>query len=227
MSKFKACIVVTCKGRLKHLKQTLPSMLKQTGCNHQVMVVDFDCPDGTAEWCHSLGEERLFVSKAFDRPLFNLSHARNCGGVDSDADWLAFVDADVFLSENFLSEAVAALETDEKNVLARFPYDETTKRRKLSGTCVVSRILFRQVRGYDEAIQGWGCEESDFYNRCLLHGVTEVQLKHETVKDTVRHSNEDRVAFYEEKDRHASNRVNRAQVADSKRPVNVNGFGVH
>ena len=39
-------IITTCKGRLDHLKQTLPAMLAQADA--EVIVVDFSCPQDTA-----------------------------------------------------------------------------------------------------------------------------------------------------------------------------------
>ena len=40
-------IVTTCKGRLHHLRRSLPRFLAQP--NTEVIVVDYDCPDGTSD----------------------------------------------------------------------------------------------------------------------------------------------------------------------------------
>ncbi len=45
-AKPKFSIITTCKGRLEHLKQTLPAMLAQK--DSEVIVVDYSCPHGTA-----------------------------------------------------------------------------------------------------------------------------------------------------------------------------------
>ena len=76
-----ASIVVTCKGRLHHLRRTLPSMLAQC-CPFafEVIVVDFGCPQGTFDWCRGLDVRNLVALKVLDdTDDFHLSRARNCG----------------------------------------------------------------------------------------------------------------------------------------------------
>ena len=40
--------IVPCKGRLEQLKMSLPRLVAQQ--NSSVIVVNSDCPDGTATW---------------------------------------------------------------------------------------------------------------------------------------------------------------------------------
>jgi hypothetical protein len=42
-------IVTTCKGRLHHLRRSLPGFLAQP--DTQVIVVDYDCPEDTIGVC--------------------------------------------------------------------------------------------------------------------------------------------------------------------------------
>ena len=67
--------VVTCKGRLHHLKETLPLIVKQEP--DEIVVVDYGCPDGTAAWV-AVNFPRVKIVQ-FDSPSFNVSHARNLG----------------------------------------------------------------------------------------------------------------------------------------------------
>ena len=50
-------IVTTCKGRLEHLQRSLPSFAAQSGA--EVVVVDYDCPDGTG-----IGLQRTFPTRS-------------------------------------------------------------------------------------------------------------------------------------------------------------------
>ena len=84
--------ITTCKGRLSHLKETLPDLARAPDI--EVVVVDYDCPDGAADWVRSSGPDVRIVAVE-DRPLFSASTARNLGAAAATADWLAFVDADV------------------------------------------------------------------------------------------------------------------------------------
>ena len=63
-------VITTCKGRLEHLKQTLPRWLAEP--NVFVTVVDYDCPDGTAAWVKENYPE-VEVIHVKNRPKFNLS----------------------------------------------------------------------------------------------------------------------------------------------------------
>ena len=61
-------IVTTCKGRLEHLKQSLPRMAAQAGA--EVIVVDYDCPDGAGAWVAE-NFPAVRVVRVADAPLFN------------------------------------------------------------------------------------------------------------------------------------------------------------
>jgi glycosyltransferase involved in cell wall biosynthesis len=76
-------IVTTCKSRLDHLKQSLPNMISQGA--HEVIVVDYDCPEGTAAWVekHHPG---VRVVRATDPIGFCLSRARNLGIAAAQAE---------------------------------------------------------------------------------------------------------------------------------------------
>ena len=69
-------IVTTSKGRLHHIRDTVPRML---ACGvDEVLVVDYGCPDGTGDWVerHCPGARVLRVT---DDPGFCLPRARNLG----------------------------------------------------------------------------------------------------------------------------------------------------
>src|SRR5665648_31901 len=92
-------LVTTCKDRLDHLKQSLPSMISQGF--HEVIVVDYDCPQGTSRWI-SANLPSVIVVEVENEPLFNISKARNVGAARSSGDVLCFVDADVVLADGYL-----------------------------------------------------------------------------------------------------------------------------
>lgn len=74
-------IITTCKGRLEHLRQTLPKMLaQQYSSRFEVIVVDYDCPDETYRWCVELKDRRLIGARVLtDAENFNLSRANKRG----------------------------------------------------------------------------------------------------------------------------------------------------
>ncbi len=154
-------IIVPCKGRLEHLKQSLPTLVAQ-GDGLEIVVVDYDCPDGTADWVRA-SHPAVRVVQVADRPLFNVSAARNLGAADASGEWLAFLDADVKVAEGF----AATLKT---LVQPGFFYIADPRPPQLWGALVVSRGDYDWVDGYDEAFEGWGSEDVDILERLLILG---------------------------------------------------------
>src|ERR1700674_5706017 len=93
-------IITTCKGRLGDLKLSLPTFLAQDGA--EVIVVDYDCPDGTSAYVARHHPEVRLVAIS-GRPKFNISHARNLGAAAAMGEFLVFLDADVLVAGHFLA----------------------------------------------------------------------------------------------------------------------------
>ena len=83
---------------------------------------------------------------------------------------LAFVDADIFVEANWLDAATGALRQGRGGLGTVGNAFQTGWER--GGTCVVSAEIFHAVRGYDEALRGWGCEDTDFYARASARTAT-------------------------------------------------------
>ena len=153
-------IVTVCKGRLAHLKESLPTFLAQPNC--EVIVVDYDCPEKTAEFVEATYPDARVV-KVENRPHFNNWAARNSGAKHAEGQILAFLDADVILSDGF-SEWVGA--NIGRNNVGKMPSAMSQKTHrdeklseasnKLEGVQVMHRDRFEQLGGYDDLLQGWG-----------------------------------------------------------------------
>lgn len=83
----KYSIITTCKGRLHNLARTLHEFLKQG--QTEVIVVDYDCPDGTSEYVARNYPLARLVSVT-DQPKFNTSHARNLGAAQAAVNFWCF-----------------------------------------------------------------------------------------------------------------------------------------
>jgi glycosyltransferase involved in cell wall biosynthesis len=193
-------IVTTCKGRLSHLKVTLPTWVPQAGC--RIVVVDYDCPDGTAAWIAERYPE-VKVVPVRDAPRFNASHARNLGAAAAAAEWLVFVDADQQLSRNF----VAHLSSRMVSGCFLRPARPTVQGPvRLYHPIVCASTAFAAIGGYDDAIRGWGMEDADLLLRLAQYGLAE-ELYPASLVSTLPHSESMRVRFYED-DRAFSRTVN-------------------
>jgi glycosyltransferase involved in cell wall biosynthesis len=188
MSPPRFSIVTTCKGRLDHLRQSLPIFLAQPGA--EVVVVDYDCPQKTRDIvARDFPAARLVAVD--DAPVFNLARARNLGAAVAGGEWLAFVDADIILVPDFADRIAGLLAP------GRFHHFKITTRETVSahGSCLVRRADFAAVEGYDEVVDGYGAEDQDFYFRLTLAGLEEETFDFSLIARIIHHDNAARVQF--------------------------------
>ena len=182
----KFSIVTTCKGCLSDLKQTLPTFVAQTGA--EVVVVDYDCPDGTGRYVAEHYPQVRVVAVA-DKPKFNLSQARNAGAAEATGDFLVFLDADIVIAEGLLDY----LATNVKN--RSYGTFGGGVANSVRGSCVVDRALFNAVGGYDEIIEGYGGEDLDLYSRLRFLRARHVNLPREYVANVIEQDQEAREKY--------------------------------
>jgi glycosyltransferase involved in cell wall biosynthesis len=152
--------VVTCKGRLEHLKFTLPHLLALPDC--EVIVVDYDCPEHAGDWVRATHPQARVVQVA-DRPIFNAAQARNLGVAAANAPWLLMVDADVIVAPELIDVLRGRLRPGVYLLPELRPYP-------LMGTVVLAREDYDAIGGYDEAFQGYGSEDLDLTSRLEMSG---------------------------------------------------------
>lgn len=195
-------VIVTCKGRLHHLKQTLP-LLVDAG-PEEIIVVDYDCPDGTADWVE--GEySSVSTIRVKNERHFSLSRARNIGARAARQEWLCFIDADIKVQRGFFSwfESVG-----HPRCFYRIWGNQTDVHKELWGTCFISKEAFKKIRGYDETFGGWGGEDVDFYDRLKMANYAEDSLAADYL-EVIFHGDDERTAFHKIKDRLTQVYINR------------------
>lgn len=184
-------LVVTCKGRLAHLRQSLPLFMQQP--DTRVVVVDYACPDGTGAFVEANFPAAQLVPVT-DRPYFNASAARNAGARLARSPYLIFCDADTILAANFTALIEPLLTSDN------FLTFRSASGNSLGGSCVVSTRHFQQVRGFDEVFSGYGGEDLDFYWRLSRMGAQRFLCEPTDVIRALEHSPQLRSTHYEVKD---------------------------
>lgn len=232
-----AAIVTTCKGRIDYLKQCLPSWLDQDVgplVRFSIVVVDYGCPDKTADWielsdwtdslARPVGVHAIRVGR--DTEFFNQSRARNIGmrrAVAAGANVLASVDADVILKPHFLRQHIGAM-LQHNWELCKVATDAGNGGLCFVGTSVFTSRLFEQVRGYDESLQRYGHDDTDFYWRSERAAPGRVgHLPSDCTH--LPNSNEERLRFFREKDFQASIDANLAVAMNRERVVNAGEWG--
>lgn len=177
--------ITTCKGRLQHLMQTLPAMAAQPGT--ETIVVDYDCPDGSADWV-AANFPAVRVVRAAQQPIFNAARARNLGAAAAKAPWFCFVDADTLLHPDFAASVLAV-------ATPGVYYQCVHGRNELIGTIVLPQAAFARVQGYDEVMEGWGGEDRDLYFRLQHAGLRQLELPVHLM-DTIKHAGDLRTRFH-------------------------------
>jgi hypothetical protein len=190
-------LITTCKGRLHHLRQTLPLMAAQPDV--ECIVVDYGCPQGTADWVAANFPQVLIV-RVGDDPMFNQCRARNLGAVAARTSVFCFVDADIMLAPGFAS--YIATSCGAKTFLRARPVTVETW-----GSFACRREDFWRLGGYDEVYEGYGASPEDLYLRLASAGCAEAHFPASLIS-SLPHSDEERTAFYENKQRWWQHRTN-------------------
>ncbi len=194
-------IVTTCKGRLEHLMQSLPRMAAQAGA--EVIVVDYDCPDGAGAWVAE-NFPAVRVVRVENAPIFRLAHARNLGAAQARGRWLCFVDADIVLDAEFAAQAQPLLQEGAFYAIAN-------PQPAAFGSVTCRRDDFAAIGGYDEVIEGYGTEDRDLYLRLIAHGRRHEHLPGDLLQ-ALAHDRQASVRYYEIKDHALNQRINATYV---------------
>ena len=160
----KYAVITTCKGRLEHLKQSLPKFCAFPDA--EVIVVDYACPEQSGHWVRQ-NHPSVKVVFAKEDGAFNASKARNLGAGQSTAEILIFADADTLIDPGAAVEIDAKLQPGTYGVVG-VEADQQVQ-NELSGTCMVYRTDFERAGRYDEYLKGYAMEDVDLYDRlnCL------------------------------------------------------------
>jgi hypothetical protein len=214
----RATAVITCMGRLAHLKRSLPLVLEHTDL--RVVVVDWSCPDGCGVWISNhlspmIEAGRLTVVGETGHRVFNKPAALNFGlryAAERWPGWLCVLDADTLVTPALGQWLNANVER------GRFYFVEGYKpRQDLSGLLVMHSDDYEASGGYDESFAGWGGEDWDM--RCRLYfkvGLPYVEIPC-ALADSIAHGDAERTRFYEVKNKHESHHANQWRIIENVR----------
>lgn len=161
-------IVIPALNEQTHIRECLQSILSLQRDNIRVAitVVDNGSTDRTVAIAESLGAD------VFVRKNVNISALRNFGARNSEADFLAFVDADCVVAKDWLNNALQCMEREFADAVGSFhdiPANagwigraaQLIQSQKLgstagyipSGNMIVKRSSYDAVGGFDESLQ--------------------------------------------------------------------------
>jgi len=178
-----ASAIITCKGRLVFLKETLPIIMSMF---QEYILVDWSCPEKSGEWAKQY-EVKTHIEEA--QSGFNLSAARNKGASLAKCDWLFFLDVDITLT----SDVRRHINLAQKEIFYAFD------KNHCQGTIFCRRSDFDSIGGFNELLKGYGFDDCDFRDRLKKTGTKEIILPANVINH-IEHGNNLRLEFYEDKD---------------------------
>ena len=160
---------------------------------HEVIVVDYSCPEGTA----------AFVSKNFPsvrvvsiegQTHFSNWKARNAGAAVATSNVLVFVDADTLLADGAVDWMAANVPPktfgyfDSRTSRAFNPSGPRVAANQLKGFQIIPTAAFRRAGGYDEVLEGYAAgADTDLEQKLSLLGLRRRPLDPAIVKSVIQH----------------------------------------
>lgn len=171
-------LVLTCKNRLEHLKQSLLKISNQKSI--EIIVVDYGCTEGTREWVKANYPEARVVC-VDDDPIFSISRARNIGALHAGGEFIMFTDADILI------DFPISVWVEENATNDEFYSVDPRSDASLCGTAIINKCDFYSVGGYDEAFRGWGGEDTELYARLKNQSIRQKYISNLGIK-AIQHS---------------------------------------
>jgi glycosyltransferase involved in cell wall biosynthesis len=195
-------IITVSKGRLDHLKQTLPRMLALGAA--EVIVVDYSCPEGTGDYVQEHFPEARVV-RVEDETYFSNWKARNAGAAAAAGDMLVFCDADTLLADNALERIDEQTPDRSFGFFKRAATQGFNKKglrlalNQLRGFHVIPTATFRAAQGYDKLFEGYAAgADTDLEDRLIFIGLAPARLDPAIVEEVIQHGNEERLEHHRE-----------------------------
>ena len=188
-------IIIPAHNAEKWIQRSVESALSQTYSDIEVLVIENGSRDNTSNVVSAICDDRLHLFHSEK----GVSNARNLGIDKSKGEFLTFLDADDWLSEDAIDKMVAVTDEDVDLVSARYFYDKPfekyakkkyeagseeyilkclytpTKRGNAHGNLYRSRIINEKGIRFNPELTH--AEDSVFFFSFLLSGLVAVDLE--------------------------------------------------
>ena len=100
-------IIIPVYNAERYIERCIGSVIKQSHTNWELLLIDDGSKDSSGLICdkYSLKDNRIHV---FHKENGGVSSARNLGIEKAKGEWIAFVDADDYIKEDYLSEMISS-----------------------------------------------------------------------------------------------------------------------
>jgi len=221
----------TCKGRLQHLRETLPRNISDNSSYARLkfILLDYSCPDGLADYVRSeihsehLESGRFTLYRFPSAGTFRMAHAKNLAhrlGMREGADILVNIDADNFTGPDFAGYIAEQFNfSDDIFLWSRMVKGQLP--RGISGRIAVTRPAFLNTGGYDETFDTWSPDDKDFNSRLRRIGYQAQEIASRFL-GAILHN--DKLRFREYPDAQSDHQAEMFQLS-GREHVSVTNFG--
>lgn len=169
---YKISFCTTAMGRLDHVASTLiPNILNnQVYPNLEVVLLNYNSKDSLEEWIKENAGEyiekgQLVYLREHYAEHFNAAHAKNVCSLASTGEVICNMDADNIAPEGYAFHVNELMHRHPRafTYFARGP-------KGVKGRVAVFRNDYLTVRGYNEAMRGWGGDDIELFSRLEVSG---------------------------------------------------------
>lgn len=233
----KISFCTVCKGRLHHLRETLPRNIAMAEGFDDVefLILDYNSQDGMEEWARRelaphVASGRLTYYHEKTALYHSSGHSKNVLFNFAANGIVVNVDADNFFAAGYIQSVIDAHKanpmifmTGPQVIVKGAPKDGTY------GRISIPIGLFHELRGYDEEFYGWGAEEWDLMNRARATGYSQVKIPMASIGTALDNTDEERYLknYDPSRERLLSNQAN-IRIAKERPPgavINPRGYG--
>ncbi len=136
-------VVVPAYNIENYIKKCLDSLVNQTYKNLEILVIDDGSTDGTGRICDEVARKDERV-KVFHRTNEGLSEARNFGISKARGEYVALVDGDDYVDEDFVKDMWEAIEEAGADIAICGYNTKMPRRETILGREAVKRLLIQQ-----------------------------------------------------------------------------------
>lgn len=158
MMKRQLSIVVPVYNVEKHLQRCIESLLKQKVDNYEIILVDDGSSDSSPAMCDEYAQKYAHI-KVLHKTNGGLGFARNSGMAMAEGKYIAFVDSDDTVSQDFFSELLDAAQKTNADICIGGMTDMYETQQKVSPHLFAGKIflgrdiqneLLPSMLGYDK-----------------------------------------------------------------------------
>lgn len=207
---YRISFCTTCKGRLHHLKETLPQNIAHNANypNTEFVILDYGDEDGLGDWLKLNYQGEIDSGKIryarYESDYFRMAHAKNMAHRLATGDILCNLDADNvtakdyanWLNKQFSQNPDIYIRPHRKNVVKKEIFN-LKGQRGLLGCIAIHRNNFFKLHGYDEKFNGWGGDDENFDFRAKKAGLVRTDVPNSMLADAIQHTDVQRVALLE------------------------------